>query len=227
MVSVSDLKSSSGRFKCPYDGKQYFVTRVKVDYLQTSTPIQYLMFMKMVPRFPGFPGKFKTFSVALNTNRETGSEERLLVYSKGSRASTSEFLWLKWLWGTLSKAEYELFIALPETIKEDMKYDALRASITIPMRQIRKRLIQYPYHPLGKAPTYSRFLGLRKAIIVETNKYQRTLPKVPKFSGWIKSSSQLGSKRPRGSGLPEPIHTQEENDASIKFDWYFYLTVGN
>ncbi len=182
--------------------------------------------MEVVPRFPKFKGKFKTFSLALNTNRETGLEQRLRVFSQGSRATVFEYLWLTWLGGTLSDSEFELFLVLPETLNNEMIYNAIKASYSVDKRHIRERLITFPFRNPKDTPSYQKYQGIRKSIVVETYKFSRSLPKVPKFSGWIKSSSQVGSKRPSGSSFLEPPTLHWIDYTVTKFDWYFYLTVG-
>jgi len=180
------------------------------------------------PGFPRFGGPFKTFSVSVSTNREKGTDSRLLVYSQGSRAVVSEYLWLKFLWDELSRKEMELFLSLPETLKSEIKISALRAVLLLGKRVVRERLINFPAYLTEKEnPSRKRYLGYKR-LDVEIYDLTRSLPKVPKFSGWVRSSSSVGSKRSsRGPSFLEPLAIQENDYEDIKFDWYNYLTVGD
>lgn len=174
--------------------------------------------------FPRFKGSFKTFSVALNTNRETGTEDRLLVYSQGSRAKVVNFLWYKFLWDELSRSEFELMIALPETLNSEMKIAALRAVLLKGKKKIRNRLKSCPFLPEKELPTRERYQGY-KQLDVEITRITRNLPKVPKFKGWIKSLSAKGKGRTLGPRYLEPLAIIDNDYEEIVFDWYNYLTV--
>jgi len=174
--------------------------------------------------FPRFSGSFKTFSVRLNTNRETGTEERLLVYSQGSRAKVVNFLWYKFLWDELSRIEYELFLAMPETLNSPMKFAALRATLLYGKKRVRNKLKNCPFLTEKELPTRKRYQGY-KHLNVEISRFTRNLPKVPKFKGWIKSLSTEGKGRPRGPSFLEPLAIIENDYEDNVFDWYNYLTV--
>lgn len=174
--------------------------------------------------FPRFSGSFKTFSVALNTNRETGTEDRLLVYSQGSRAKVVNYLWYKFLWDELTKTEFELFLSLPETINSNLKHGALRATMLKGKKETRNRLVNCPFLAEEERPTRDRYRGYKR-IDVEIHRITRKLPKVPKFKGWIKSLSRKGKGRPLGPSYLEPTVIIENDYEDIVFDWYNYLTV--
>lgn len=174
--------------------------------------------------FPRFTGAFKEFSISQFTNRETGTDRRLHVFSQGSRAKVSEFLWLKYLWDELTRMEFQLFIAMPETLNSTIKVAALRAVLLYGKRRIRTKLCQASFLPEKERPTRLRYQGFKR-LDVEINVIERSLPKVPKFKGWIKSSSAKDSKSYRGPRLLEPLAITEHDYDSIVFDWYSYLTV--
>jgi hypothetical protein len=177
------------------------------------------------PRFPKFQGPFKSFSVSLFTNREKGTESRLIVYSQGSRTVVSNYLWLKFLWDELTKEEMTLFLTLSETLKSEIKYAALRATLIKGKRYVRNKLIQSSLIPESESPTKIRYQGYKR-VDIEIHNETRNLPKVPKFSGWVKSGSAIGSKRrPGGPSYLEPLAIIENDYADIVFDWYNYLTV--
>lgn len=177
------------------------------------------------PGIPRFKGSFQTFRVIFNTNRETGLEESLFVFSQGARIKVHRYLWLKFLWNELTKDEWLLFISMPETLNSDIYYNALRAINKVGKKKVRNRLITTPYIEDRDKPTKDRYRGYR-CIDVEIFYDRRRLPKVPKFSGYVKSSSQVGSKRPQKSSFLDLIIPTGEDYSERIFDWFTYLTVG-
>lgn len=179
------------------------------------------------PGLPRFQGPFKTFSVSVSTNRERSTDRRLLVYSQGSRAKVAQYLWLKFLWDELSRKEYELFISLPETLKSELKYDTLRASLIIGKRKLREKLCKCPFLDEKERPTRIKYLGFKR-LDVDIHDVTRSLPKVAKFSGYVRSSSAVGSKRrPGGPSYLEPLAIHENDYMDNSYNWYNYLTVGD
>lgn len=179
------------------------------------------------PGHPRFSGPFKSFSVSKFTNRETGTDSRLLVYSQGSRAKVVQYLWLKFLWDELTKKEFELFLILPETLNSQIKVAVLR-SLLIQGKKVTRERLNKALILLGEEPhTRESYLGYKR-LDVEIYDFTRSLPRVPKFSGWIKSSSAVGSKRKsRGPSFPEPLAIIENDYEDVEFDWYSLLTVGD
>lgn len=177
------------------------------------------------PGFPRFGGRFRTFSVTLFSDREKGTDRRLLVYSQGSRAAVNCYLWLKFLWDNLTRDEFKLFLALPENLNDEMKYATLRAVTLFPKRKIRDRLNEILIE-IGEKPFLrENYLGYKR-LDVEIHELTRNLPRVPKFSGWIRSSSAVGSKRKnQGPEIPEPLAIYETDYENDIFDWYHCLTV--
>lgn len=175
---------------------------------------------------PKFSGGFKTFSVVEFNNREQGTESRFLVYSQGSRDKVIEYLWLKLLWDELSRPEMELFLALPEVLNSEMKYGALRALLLKPKREIRHRLVNCSFLEKKERPTRDRYQGYQR-LDVEIKRITRNLPKVPKYSGYVKSASSVGTKSPGRSSFLDPLAVIENDYMDNSFDWFTYLTVGD
>lgn len=175
------------------------------------------------PGIPRFRGPFKTFSVTLFSDREKGFELRLLVHSQGSRAAVNRYLWLKFLWDNLTRDEMKLFLALPENLNDEMKYAVLRTVLLFPKKVIRDRLNRILIG-LGEKPFLrDNYLGFKR-LDVEIHEITRRLPRVPKFSGWIKSSSAKDSKRKsRGPSFLEPLAILESDYENEIFDWYHCL----
>lgn len=181
--------------------------------------------MTASPGFPKFRGAFKKFSLSISINHETGVDRRLLVFSQGSRAKVVEFLWLKYLWDELTKKEFELFLAFPETINSEIKVAALRAVLILGKRRVRKQLSECPFLSEKERPTRIRYQGFKR-LDVEISDFTRSLRRVPKFSGWIRSSSAKDSKRRQGGpSFLEPLAIIENDYEDKVFDWYTYLTV--
>lgn len=179
------------------------------------------------PGHPRFNGAFKSFSVSRFTDREKGVDSRLLVFSQGSRAKVVNYLWLKFLWDELTKREFELFLILPETLNSPMKIATLRSILLYGKKVIRERLNKVQSFRGEIVDNRERYQGYKR-LDCEIYEFQRSLPRVPKFSGWIKSSSAKGSKRPpRGPSCPEPLAIIENDYEDFEFDWYSYLTVGD
>jgi len=177
------------------------------------------------PGLPRFSGGFKSFSVSQFTDREDGTESRLFVFSQGARPKVHEYLWLKMLWNELTKDEWELFYSMPETLNNEIIYSSLRAINFQGKRKTRRRLLNTPLIDEKDKPSYDRYRGFMR-LKVEISREIRRLPKVPKFSGYIKSASAVGSKSPRKSSFLDLMVVNEDDYMEIVFDWFTYLTIG-
>jgi len=191
--------------------------------------VHQLIFFSMTarPGLPRFGGPFKTFSVMRSTNREIGLEDRLLVYSQGSRAKVVEYLWLKLLWDELTKREFELFLLLSETLNSEVKLAFLRALLIQGKKETRQRLNRAQKLLGIKQSSRERYQGFKR-LDVEIKEITRRLPRVPKFSGWVRSLSAVGSKKKsRGPSYLEPLAIIENDYEDEKLTWYEVLTVGD
>lgn len=177
--------------------------------------------MKARPRLPRFSGKFQTFTVSVSINREKRVEDRLCVFSQGSRTKVLEYLWLKHLWDELSRSEFKLLI-LSGSLNSDLKFDAMKAINLQGKKKTRERLqVLFPEGTYSR----SRYQGFKR-LDVEIYEFQRSLSKTPKFSGWIRSASAKGSKRtPGGSSFLETLTSNEVWVEKKTINWLFLLTV--
>jgi hypothetical protein len=149
------------------------------------------------------------------------------VYSQGSRAKVIEYLWLKLLWDELTKKEFELFLILPETLNSEIKIAFLRTLLLQGKKVTRERLNRAQKLLGLQVSSRERYQGFKR-LDVEINDFTRRLPRVPKFSGWIRSLSAVGSKRSsRGPSFLEPLAIIENDYEDEKFSWYEVLTVGD
>lgn len=176
--------------------------------------------MKVRPSLPRFSGSFKTFTVSISSNRETGVEDRYFVFSQGSRSKVLNYLWLKLLWDELSRKEIRLLMLTD--LQSDLNFAILRSINSKGKKATRQRLNQ-----IFSDGSYSRerYQGFKR-LDVEIYEFQSYLPKLPKFSGWIRSASATGSKRQSGgsSDLLDTL-TNIEFEVVNKIDWYYLLTV--
>lgn len=147
------------------------------------------------------------------------------MYSQGSRTKVVRYLWLKFLWNELTRVEMKLFLALPETLNSEIKRNALRAILLKGKTEVRNRLLKCPFLPPGEELSLETYQGFKR-IDVEIYDLTRSLPKVPKFSGWIRSSSAKGSKRSLPKSTFVEVLDVDKNDYfDNNFNWYGYLTV--
>jgi len=178
---------------------------------------------------PKFSGPFFTWRKTLYTNRETGLWDCLRVYSSGSRAAVLKFLWLKFLWNELTRVEYQLFIScLNESSEDKRKWAFLKVlNSDISKKKLRNRVIQLEILYGLKPSTRERYLGMKR-IRIDVQQEQRKLPKVPKFSGYVRNISSIGrgGKKNSSSFLDdavEPTAFYIEKEV----DWVNLLSVGS
>ena len=175
--------------------------------------------MKARPSLPRFSGSFKTFTVSISTNRETGIEDRYFVFSQGSRTKVFEFLWLKLLWDELSKNEIRLLFL--SELDSDLNFSIMKSINKMGKRHTRERLqILFPDGKYSR----KRYQGFKR-LDVEIYEFQSYLPKLPKFSGWIRSASATGSKRQSGGSELLDTLTNIEYKDEIIVNWFHLLTV--
>lgn len=173
-------------------------------------------------RTPNFSGKFFTIQETLFTNREKGFKDVLFVFSSGKREAVKEYLWLKFLWSQLTKEEYQLFLATLG-YKEEKKWAFLRLLNSKSKKLLRNRLIHLESLLGDKESTKSRLEGYYR-LRIEIRQETRRLPRVPKYSGYIKSPSAVGSKSLVRRSLDEMVgHTPLDYEDIIT--WYHLLSV--
>jgi hypothetical protein len=174
-------------------------------------------------RKPKFGGSFFTYEVEVSTDREKGIKDVLLVFSSGKREAILEYLWLKFLWSQLTKDEFLLFI-LTLSPKDEKKWAFLRMLTFESKKTLRTRLNRIETIFGGTVSTKERLPGyfrLRIEILKET----RRLPKVPKYSGYVKSPSSVGSKRPVRRFLDEMVANDKNIVEENEFSWFDLLRV--
>jgi len=130
------------------------------------------------------------------------------------------------LWNELTKSEWELFLAMPESLNNEMIYGTLRSINFQGKRKTRQKLLTGPAEiESDYIPTHDRYRGYQR-LDVEIQAGTTSLPKVPKFSGYVKSSSAVGSKHQQTKSSYLDLMTINSEDYNeIEFDWFSYLTV--
>jgi hypothetical protein len=120
-----------------------------------------------------------------------------------------------------------LLILSSEFLNSEKKIAFFRTLLLIPKREARKRLLALEalVDP-ENISSYKRYLGYKR-ISVDIQRITRRLPKVRKFSGYVKSASAIGSKHSGGSGIPEPLATFVYESEENKVDWFHLLSVGD
>lgn len=180
--------------------------------------------METVRYKPNFQGSFRSWYVVLTTNREKGLSDRFVVFSSGKRRSVHKYLWHKLLWDELSKVEFLLFISMPETLSNMKMLGFLRCRLILNKKVLRQRVNKMEQILGEKVTSRSSYQGLKR-LKIEIQMEEIKLPKVTKFSGYVKNISSIGRNSGGPRYIPEPI-SEEFVEERESFDWYELLSVG-
>lgn len=136
-----------------------------------------------------------------------------------------QYLQMKHLIGDCSLTEYRCLIDAPGVLKDDLYLDALRAwKSDVPQRILwqrlatLQRLLRLPEWSLNLYYTYNG------SVNYEMIEARQPIRKVKKFSGYVRNSSSVGSKRRSSSSRPDP--ESFEWNTNVEIDYYLFLTVG-
>lgn len=136
-----------------------------------------------------------------------------------------KYLQIKALVGECNYTEYRCLLDAPGVLEDDLFIDALRAWKTDVPKKILwqrlatlQRLLQQPAWELNLYYTFN------KVVKYELIEARQSIRKVKKYSGYVRNSSQVGSKRKNQSFSEQP--ESFEWNTSDDFDFYHYLTVG-
>lgn len=173
---------------------------------------------------PNFTGPFFSWRVTYYTNREKGTCDAFVVFSSGKRQKVHRFLWLKLLWDELTKDEFELFLSMPETLKNEKIVGFLQARLEIPKTVLRDRILKFESFFNENSSCRKSYNGLmRLRIDLQRGSYK--LRKTPKFSGYVRNISSLNRGGRRGAVFTDPI-VDLPHEIDQETDWYTILTVG-
>lgn len=135
------------------------------------------------------------------------------------------YLQLKVLLGLASNAEIACCYDAPGVLKDDLFIDALRAWKTdVPKKLLWQRL--QTLQRLQQLPLWSEnlYYTFDNTFSYEMQLVRKSIRKVKKYSGYVRNSSAVGSKRSSRPTQPEPESFEWNFD--VKIDFYHFLTVG-
>lgn len=178
-----------------------------------------------IRRFPRFHGGFHTWRSTIFVDQENRSKVDFLVFSSGKREAVKRYLWLKLLWNSLSKIEFELFLSLLSD-SDYKEWSYLKLSLQIPKKKLRVRIIIAELF-LGDTEISWRksYIGSLR-IRIEIQKEIRKLPKTKKFSGYIKSLSARGKSSNGRSGIEPDLTSPYDYVEKIDQEsiWWAFLS---
>lgn len=134
------------------------------------------------------------------------------------------FLKMRHLLGSSSEVEVKVLLDGPGVMKDDLFIDALRAKISgVPIDLLLERL-NWLQRLEGKQEwSFNLLKTWENCINYEIMEIRKPVRKAKKFSGWVRNSSAVGSKRP-GKSKSEPEIFEWSNFDNL--DYFEFLTVG-
>jgi len=169
--------------------------------------------------------KFNIRGVNLQSSDKIMQERRLVVLSNGKRQAVHRFLWLKYLWDSLSKLETILFFLMPESLKSAKISSVLRLrNEGKNLKVLRARVNKLEQLLNEKESTRNSYQGMRR-MRIEIREEIRSLRPTKKFSGYVKTPSSVGSKRKSGGSINEPLFSSDFKTKE-SFAWYETLKAG-
>lgn len=154
--------------------------------------------------------KVKTFWVVRTNFRK----EKFLMYLK-----------MKFLIEGLAEDELQLLIDAPGVLSDNLFLDALRAIRSgISLRVLEQRLQQLKIFGLSTFDfSLNLYFTFNGTISYQMYLSERPIGKIKRFSGYVRNSSSVGSKRQSGTrSLPEHFLW----NSSVEYDYFHFLTVG-
>ena len=136
-----------------------------------------------------------------------------------------EYMKLRHLLSYCSLVESRCLYDAPGVLKDGLYLDALRAwRSDVPRKLLWQRLAQL--QRLLQRPVWSPnlYYTYNNCVMYEIEEVRRSIRKVKKYSGYVRNSSAVGSKRP--SGLSTPVPERFEWNSYEEYDYYHFLTVG-
>jgi hypothetical protein len=169
---------------------------------------------------------FRTHQWKSSNNLPNDSSETFWSIKSPARKFTLiKYLQLKVLMGKASFVELSCCYDATGVLKDDLFIDALRAWKTDVPSNILWQRLQLLQRWLG-LPEWSEnlYYTLDKSVNYELQLTRRTIRKVKKYSGYVRNSSAVGSKRTSKVFIPEA--ESFEWNYNVEIDFYSYLTVG-
>lgn len=132
---------------------------------------------------------------------------------------------MKSLLGKLNEVEARLLFDIPGILDGNLFFDALRAWRTeTPIELLWARLRTLLRLESKPDMSPNLFYTLNGTIAYEIVESRLSIGNVKKYSGYVRNSSSVGSKRASKISIPEPESVEWTNN--IEKDYFSYLTVG-
>jgi len=136
-----------------------------------------------------------------------------------------EYLKIKALMGELNEVEYRLTIDAPGVLTDNLFFDALRAWNTEVPKKILWQRLQTLQNLLNLSIwNPNLYYTLKGTLSYEISELRSPIRKVEKYSGYVRNSSSVGSKRSSKIFIPEPERVEWNNNVEI--DYFLFLSVG-
>lgn len=169
---------------------------------------------------------FRTLKWKSSNNLANSLTETFWITRTSFRQFTFiEYLKIKRLMMQTTEIEERLLYDAPGALRDNLFIDALRAWMTETPRDILWQRLQLLQRLLGR-PSWSKnlYYTYDNCITYEISENRRSIRKGKKYSGYVRNSSAVGSKRATGSPKPEP--ERFEWSLTEEIDYYHFLTVG-
>lgn len=136
-----------------------------------------------------------------------------------------KYLKLKQLVQGLSDVEFRCLLDAPGVLMDNLYFDALRAWKTeVPQKILWQRLTWLQQLLDQELWSPNLYYTLNGTIAYRLSELRSPIRKVNKFSGYVRNSSQVGSKKSSNIFIPEP--EKFEWTPTVEIDFYLFLTVG-
>jgi len=125
----------------------------------------------------------------------------------------------------LSLFETRLLYDIPGVLEDDLFIDALRAWKTeIPKKTLWTRLQLLLRLEQRSVMSENIYFTLKGTLYLKIVEARRAIGHVKKYSGYVRNSSSVGSKRASGQTVLEP--ESFEWTTNVEKDFFLFLTVG-
>jgi len=136
-----------------------------------------------------------------------------------------EYLKIKHLVEGLSLLETRALFDAPGVLLDNLYFDALRAWKTDVQKEILWQRLAWLQLLNDQTPwSPNLFYTYNGTLKYELKEIRSSIRKVIKYSGYVRNSSQVGSKRTTQRFLPEP--ERFEWTTNVEIDYFLFLTVG-
>jgi len=169
---------------------------------------------------------FRTFTWKSSNNLSDSKTETFWeIKSNFHKFKFIEYLKLKALSKELSLLEMRLLFDAPGVLTDNLYFDALRAWKTdVPKKVLWQRLAFIQRMLDLKEYSPNLYYTYEGTLRYEISELRSSIRKVVKYSGYVRNSSQVGSKRSSNIFKPEP--ERFEWNTNVEIDYFLFLTVG-